>query len=217
MAIDNPPDLIPRKVLFGNPWRTMVTLSRDGTRLAFLAPVNGVMNVWVAPLDALDEAMPVTADTGRGIRFYIWTFHPNRILYIQDAGGDENWRLYSVDLDSLEARDLTPCEGAQARLEALSPRFPNEALVALNNREPHLHDIHRIDILTGESSLAQLNDMDAAEFVADQAFAVRLAMVAQPDGGMTIMRRSPCDDWTPMMAQWARHIRAGGDRHGRHV
>lgn len=61
-------ELIPRKTLFGNPERTAVTISHDGTRIAYLAPLDGVLNVRVAPLDAMADAAPVTRDQGRGIR-----------------------------------------------------------------------------------------------------------------------------------------------------
>lgn len=45
--------LIPRAALFGNPERANAQLSPDGTRIAFLAPVNGVLNVWVASIAAV--------------------------------------------------------------------------------------------------------------------------------------------------------------------
>ena len=68
--------LIPRKTLFGNPDKASLQLSPDGAHLAYLAPYDGVLNVWVAPRDNLDAAQPVTHDTGRGIRFYLWAYTP---------------------------------------------------------------------------------------------------------------------------------------------
>ena len=50
--------LIPRQVLFGNPDRTQVKISPDGRKIGYLAPVNGVLNVWVGPVDDLDAARP---------------------------------------------------------------------------------------------------------------------------------------------------------------
>ncbi|MCC7354931.1 MAG: S9 family peptidase, partial [Anaerolineae bacterium] len=90
--------LIPRRVLFGNPDRASVQISPDGAHLTWLAPLEGVLNVWVAPRDDLAAARPVTRDTGRGIRSYLWAYTNAHILYIQDKNGDENWRLYAVDL-----------------------------------------------------------------------------------------------------------------------
>ena len=195
MPQDAPSDLIPRKALFGNPSRERVTVSRDGVRIAYLAPLDGVMNVWVAPVDSPEDATPVTQDAVRGIRFYVWAYNPDFILYVQDTAGDENWRLYSVDLRSRVTTDLTPYEGVHAMLTGLSPLFPNEALVALNDRDARFHDLYRIDILTGESTPVQINDIGASGFVADDDFTVRLAGVTQPDGSWRTMSRSANDDW----------------------
>ena len=75
------PALIPRKILFGNPDRAMVHISPDGAHLSWLAPVDGVLNVWVAPRDDLTAARPVTRDAGRGIRFYGWSYTNQHIIY----------------------------------------------------------------------------------------------------------------------------------------
>ena len=120
MAYNDTP-LIPRTVLFGNPDRVSVQLSPDGSQIAYLAPRDGVLNVWVAPRDDLAAARPVTDDTGRGIRFYGWAYTNAHILYIQDKNGDENWRLYVVDLQGGGVRDLTPFEGVQARRKRSAP------------------------------------------------------------------------------------------------
>ena len=75
------PELIRRKALFGNPERTEVRMSHDGARISYLAPVDGVLNVWVAPVDAIEDARPVTQDTDRGIRMYSWTYNPGYLMY----------------------------------------------------------------------------------------------------------------------------------------
>ncbi|MCH8890919.1 MAG: D-alanyl-D-alanine carboxypeptidase [Myxococcales bacterium] len=83
-------------------------ISPDGEQLAYLAPVNGVLNVWVSPIDDPAAANPVTLDTGRGIRIYFWAYTSKHILYLQDDAGDENWRLYCVDLATRREKALTP-------------------------------------------------------------------------------------------------------------
>src|SRR5215475_893055 len=93
------PTLVPRSVLFGNPERAAVQISPDGKHLSWLAPVDGVLNVWVAPIDKLDAAKPITNDTTRPIRQYFWAFDNRHVLYIQDAGGDENFHLFRTSID----------------------------------------------------------------------------------------------------------------------
>lgn len=96
------PQLIPLEVLFGNPERLNPSLSPDASQLAWVAPLDGVLNIWVAPAQRaghadqgidFDAARAITHDTDRGIRTYMWARDGRHILYLRDAGGDENWRL----------------------------------------------------------------------------------------------------------------------------
>jgi dipeptidyl aminopeptidase/acylaminoacyl peptidase len=174
--------LIPRDVLFGNPDRASPHLSPDGKFLSFLAPVNGVLNVWVGPADNPKEAKPVTDDKKRGIRTHMWAYTNKHILYLQDADGDENWHVYSVDLQSKKTTDLTPLKKVQARIDTVSHKFPEEILVSLNDRDPTLHDVYRLNILTAERKLLQENK-GYAGFVADNDYNLRLALKFTPDGG----------------------------------
>ncbi|HET9927710.1 MAG TPA: hypothetical protein VFQ09_02790, partial [Rubrobacter sp.] len=103
--------LIPREVLFGNPEKMAPGLSPDGERLAYLAPKNGVLNVWVGPVGSPasgEDFEPVTDDRMRGIRVYFWAEDDTHIVYLQDEGGDENWRVHAVDASTKQDRDLTP-------------------------------------------------------------------------------------------------------------
>jgi dipeptidyl aminopeptidase/acylaminoacyl peptidase len=189
--------LIPRRLIFGNPEKTGPVLSDDGQQIAFRAPVNGVMNVWVAPVDKLEAARAVTDDTTRGIQQFLWASTSNHIIYLKDTGGDENWRVYSVDLTSGETRDLTPFDKVQAQIQGVSDKFPAEILVALNDRKPELHDVHRINILTGKRTLVQRNDGGYAAFLTDDDYNVRLVMRQRPDGGMDVLQRAANGSFAP--------------------
>src|SRR5689334_10929493 len=108
-------ELIPRRVLFGNPVKTSPQISPDGKRMAYIAPVNNVLNVWVKTIGK-DDDKPVTKDTDRGIRRYFWAEDNQHIMYLQDKGGNENWRLYAVNLQSGDIRDLTPYDEVQVQV-----------------------------------------------------------------------------------------------------
>ena len=188
-------DLIPRDVLFGNPERTLPRLSPDGTRLAWIAPHEGVLNVWVAPVRATAEeavdwsaARVVTDDRDRGIRMFSWAHDGRHLLYIQDNGGDENWRLHDVNLDTMLRRDLTPFEGVQARLIASNKKFPTEVLIGLNRENPQLHDVFRLDLLTGEMTL-EVKNPGFAGWLADDDLAVRAGFAPKPNGDLDLMVR----------------------------
>ncbi len=188
--------LIPRKVIFGNPEKAMASLSPDGASLSFLAPLDGVLNVWVSPANDPEAAKPVTADKVRGIRMHQWAYTNRHVLYLQDRGGDENWRLYCVDLTTGRELDLTPYEKVQARLQQLSPDFPDEVLVALNDRNEQVHDIYRISLTTGKRTLVEQNDAGFLEYITNRKFQVGLASAMTEDGGAAIYRRAQDGSWT---------------------
>jgi dipeptidyl aminopeptidase/acylaminoacyl peptidase len=204
-------DLIPRTVLFGNPERVSPSISPDGRRLAWIAPDDSVLNVWVAPMHGggdgsarrggidWDAAVAVTADRDRGVRVYTWAHDGRHILYLQDRGGDENWRLFDVDLPTMAHRDLTPYDDVQVQLIAVDKRFPTDVLVGINRDNPELHDVYRLDLVTGELQKV-LENPGFIGWVADAEMAVRAGVAPQPDGGFVLMVRDRRDqDWRPLL------------------
>ena len=197
-------DLIPRSVLFGNPERTSPRISHDGSQLGWIAPKDGVLNVWVAPIDESDgvdwaAARAVTDDTDRGIRMFGWAWDGRHLLYVQDAGGDENWRLYDVDLVTGERRDLTPFEKIHAQIIGSSKRRPTEVLVGMNADNPQLHDVYRLDLVTG-NLVKEIENPGYAGWLADEDLVVRCALAPLPDGSLDVLvRDSASADWRTLL------------------
>jgi len=181
-------ELIPREVLFGNPDKTSPEISPDGTKMAYLAPVNNVLNVWVGTVGG-DDYQPVTKDEDRGVRFYFWAQDNKHIMYIQDVGGNENWRLYATNLETRETRDLTPFEDVQVHIIDRDKHFPNELLIGLNKENPQVHDVYHLDLTSGELTLIAKNPGNIASWVTDAHFKVRGAVIALPDGGTELLVR----------------------------
>jgi dipeptidyl aminopeptidase/acylaminoacyl peptidase len=175
--------LIPREDLFGNPTRSAGRLSPDGRWLSWLAPKDGVMNVWLAPVDDPAAARAMTSATERPIRSYFWAPDSRSLLYIQDKGGDENFLLYGIDIASGKETTLTPFEDTRVQVVGTSENIRDRILVGLNNRDPRYHDVHMLDLNTGELTLVLQNDAYAG-FLADDNLDLRMALRPNAAGGM---------------------------------
>jgi dipeptidyl aminopeptidase/acylaminoacyl peptidase len=188
-------ELIAREALFGNPERALVQISPDGQYLSWIAPVDGVMNVWVAPAGDMGKARAVTDDDARGIRRYFWSYRPGTLLYLRDTGGDEDFHLYAVDVATGKARDLTPFEKTTADVVATSHAHPGSILVGMNDRDPKWHDLYRVDLATGERTLVEKNDDEIGNYLVDDDYAIRYATRSRPDGGTDILQPDGTGGW----------------------
>ena len=121
-VVETEAKLIPREVVFGNPEKAAPKLSPDGAQISYLAPVNDVLNVWVGTIGE-EDVRPVTKDTLRGIRRFFWAGDSKHIMYLQDDGGNEDWLLYSVDIETEVTKCLTPFEGVQIQIVDRNKNF----------------------------------------------------------------------------------------------
>jgi acylaminoacyl-peptidase len=181
--------LIPRKLLLGNPSRVQPKLSPDGRMLSWLAPAGGVMNIWVAPVEGLTSAAPVTQLGGRPIAWHGWSPDGRWLLFMKDQNGDENYNIYSADPATGEIRNLTPLPKVAAGLALLSRDLPGKILAGLNDRDPRWHDIWEIDLESGQRTLVHENKGRLGRIVCDRQGKPRLATRSSPEnGGEEILR-----------------------------
>jgi dipeptidyl aminopeptidase/acylaminoacyl peptidase len=193
--------LIPQAVLFGNAAHLRPVISPDGTRLFYLAPDDGVLNVWTAPIGRPQEARPLTRDRGRGIQTFA-ACHDNRTLcYRRDEDGDENWRLYLHDLQTGRERCVTPFTGVQARLLAHNRWHPDTMLIGLNKDRPALHDVYRLTLPDGELVPVAVNP-GYLSWLIDSELRIRGGTVTRPDGGLAVHLAAPGVAQTPSQAPW---------------
>ena len=186
-APEEPRALIERSAFFGNPERTQGRISPDGTYVSWLAPVDGVLNVHVAPADDPGAAKVVTSDTFRGIRNHFWAPNSQFVYFVQDNGGDENFHVYATDVETGKVKDLTPFEdGVRATIEGVSNVQPDKILVGVNARNPQLFDLYLVDVNTGDRTLVQENPGYAAWMV-DNTLTPRFGLVQTPGGGADVV------------------------------
>ncbi|HAV1568863.1 TPA: S9 family peptidase [Enterobacter hormaechei subsp. steigerwaltii] len=187
--------LIPRAHLFANPARAGISISPDGQWLAWLANDSGVMNIWAAPVNNMDAAQQLTFDQHRGISGFSWSYIPGLLLFSQDRDGDENWRLFSVDIASAQVQERVPVRpGARVSVFAISQQHRNEVLVTINERDPRYPDLYRLDLRSGALTLLEENP-GFAGYLTDNQYCVRLAIRNTSDGGREVLRRDSDGQW----------------------
>lgn len=174
--------LIPREVLFGNPDKIVVRMSEDGKYISYLAPLNGVLNIFIAPVSNPSDGRAITDDKERGIRSYTWAKNSNNIIYAMDNKGDENFRLHSIDINTLENKLLTPKDGVKAGILKTSKNFPDEILIQMNKIVLEYFDIYKINVKTGKEELVFENKEKYTSFTVDDDFKIRLAYKMLPNG-----------------------------------
>jgi dipeptidyl aminopeptidase/acylaminoacyl peptidase len=179
--------LIERAKLFGNPTRTGGKLSPDGRWISYIAPRDGVLNVWVAPIDRPDQAKPLTAEKTRPIRTTFWSPDSRQVMFVNDKGGDENFLLYGVDVASGTQKALTPFEKTRVEVIGTSNTIKDHILLGVNNRDPRWHDVYDLNLGTGQLTKVYQNDSYAG-FVADDQLKLRIAARSRPDGGTDYFR-----------------------------
>jgi dipeptidyl aminopeptidase/acylaminoacyl peptidase len=194
--------LIPRDLLLGNPERANPRISPDGKQLSWLAPdAKGILQVWVKPVAGADkDAVAVTKDDKRPVRVYEWAEDASHVLYWQDAGGDENFHLYAVELSTMNVRDLTPFQGVRASSWETRGKCPDVVLVSLNLRDRKAFDLYRVALKTGALELDTQNPGDVTRWVIDANCQVRGAEASLPDGGIELrVRDTPKTPWRSLV------------------
>jgi dipeptidyl aminopeptidase/acylaminoacyl peptidase len=188
------PSLIDREIFFGDPKVSGAQISPDGRFITFLRPFKNVRNIWIKQRSqTFDQARPLTADTLRPIGGYFWSRDSRYVLYAQDKGGDENFRIYEVDpaatgIPVPPAKDLTPLEKVRAAIYDVPRSTPNEIIIGLNDRDPALHDVYRLNLKTGERKLLWKNVENVAGWVTDLKGDLRLGIRQTSDGGTEILK-----------------------------
>ncbi len=179
-------NLIPKKVLFGNPEKSSPKISPDGTKLSYLSSYNGVLNVFVDDL-VNGSNQVITSDKERGISSYYWHFDSQHIFYIQDIKGDENWQLFRTNIQTKETVCLTPFEKVQVQLLDKCKDYPNDLIISMNKDNPELHDVYHLDVLSGELKKIEKNPGDITDWITDYDLNIKGALRSREDGGFDLL------------------------------
>jgi dipeptidyl aminopeptidase/acylaminoacyl peptidase len=167
------PRLIPMKDFFRNPESAVFDLSPDGSHLAFLKPWENRLNVHVQKIGK-EEVTRITSATERDIAGYIWA-NNNRIAYVQDTAGDENFRLFAVNIDGSDLKELTPFKKVRVGIIDELENDEEHMLISMNKRDPRLFDAYRININSGKMEMIAQNPGNIVGWDTDHDGNLRIA------------------------------------------
>ena len=194
---DSLPPLIPMRDFFRNPEKTGVSLSPDGTHLAWLQPWESRLNIHVQKIGS-PEIVRVTASTDRDIRRYFWK-GSSHVAYLRDQGGDENFRLYSVAVDGTGFKELTPFDKVRTQLVDDLEEHDTDVIIELNKRTPEVFDAYRINVVTGELTLVAENPGNITGWVTDWAGRIRVATTSDGVNTSLLYRPSETDPFQTVL------------------
>ncbi|RLD62923.1 MAG: S9 family peptidase [Bacteroidetes bacterium] len=166
---------VPLKDFFRNPEKSSFQISPDGKYYSFKAPYKKRMNIFVQEIGK-DSIIQLTKDTTRSISGYFWA-NNNRILYLRDTGGDENYKLYGVNIDGSNLICLTDFDGVRTQIIDDLEDIPDEVIIGLNKRNPQIFDPYRLNIVTGEMKMIAENPGNIMGWMTDHAGKLRVAFV----------------------------------------
>ena len=165
--------LIPMRDFFRNPEKSNYRLSPDGDYISFLAPWEKRMNVHVQKIGG-GEVVRVTSSKERDIFIYGWA-NNSRLYYYLDEGGDENFRLFAVDRDGGNPKNLTPFEEVKVQMVDDLENDDQHMIIAHNQRDKRLFDAYRLNIETGEMKRVVENPGNYSDYVTDHDGKLRVA------------------------------------------
>lgn len=190
------PPLIDRELFFGNPEITGAELSPDGKYIAFIKPLNDVRNVWVKlAAESFDKARPVTDEAKRPISSFFWSRDSQKILFVKDNDGDENFNVYAVNPSATVAEgkkvpashNLSNAKDVRTMIYSVPRSEPDFIYVGLNERDKTWHDLYKIRISTGEKTLLRENKDRISGWYFDNKDRLRLATRSPENGDTEIL------------------------------
>ncbi len=190
--------MLPLKRLMAPSSYVVPQISPDGLLVSWIAPLDGVPNLYVAEVSDLASARAVTHFTDAGVRatdvsgqvMYRWHFDSKHIIYPKDYEGDENWDIHIVNVETAEDRNLTPLPDKTINIIAHGRKRPDEVLITIANFGKYNPEVHLLNLVSGEMTLVQAND-GSLGYVADNDLNIRLSLSFNATGGIDFFRFGP--------------------------
>jgi len=189
--------IIPLEDFFKNPEKTSYRISPDGKYFSYLAPYESRLNIFIQEI-GIDSAIRITSETDRDIAGYFWA-NNERILFLKDKGGDENFMLFGVNIDGSNFKELTAFDGVRTQIIDDLEDIPNEVIVGLNKRIPQIFDPYRLNIETGELTMLAENPGNIQGWVTDHDGKLRVAITTDGVNNSILYRETENDEFKSVL------------------
>ncbi len=187
---------IPLKDFFRNPQKLAYQISDNGEFVSFLAPVERRMNIFTTKLGK-SEARQITFEKDRDIQAYFWG-NDEHILFLKDNNGDENFKLYSVNIKTTEQICLTPFENVTTQIIDELDNIDNAILIGLNKRNKQIFDVYKLNIETGEIELVFENPGNISSYITDHLGLVRVLIATDGVSNTFFYRKNETEEFKPV-------------------
>lgn len=191
--------LIPVEDLFRSPEVSELALSESGHMVAYLAPYNNRLNVYVQSTANLsDPPQRITSYEDDQVIDIFW-IGDDRVGFLRDRGGDENYHVYSVKTDGSDVRDLTPFEGSTINSIIVPENDNSYIIVGSNRRDSSIFDAYRIDVATGDTTMIFRNPGNIASWTANAQGELLLFTTTDGVNVSLLYRKTPQDSLTTVV------------------
>ncbi|MBR9861540.1 S9 family peptidase [bacterium] len=184
--------LIDLQDFFKNPEKSSYNISPNGEYFAYMAPYEKRMNIHVQKVGDSTVQL-ITKETDRDIAGYFWATD-NRIIYLKDDAGDENFALYGVNRDGKELKKLTK-DGVKVQIIDDLEEIPEFMIIGTNERNEQIFDAYRLNINTGASEMIAQNPGNIGSWMTDHDGKLRLAITTDGVNSSILYRETEADEF----------------------
>ncbi len=190
-------EIVPLETFFKDPDKGQYRISPDGEKVIFTGPYMGRKNVFIQTLGDT-SATPITAETERSIYNAFWESN-DRIIYVKDQGGDENYHIVSVKPDGSGLQDHTPFEKVRSEVLDILEDRPEELLITSNKRNPQIFDVYLLNTLTNEMTMVAENPGNITGWITDHDGNIRAAVTSDGVNQSLLFRESDKDKFSTVI------------------
>lgn len=184
--------IIPVEDFFRNPEKTAYKISPDGDYYAYLGPHNNRLNIYVQEIGS-DHCSLITEESNRDIAGYFWVTN-ERLIYLKDDGGDENFALYSVHRDGGEVKRLTK-QGVKTQIIDELEDQPDLMIIGSNERNAQIFDPYLLNVVTGEQRMLAENPGNISGWLTDHSGKIRIAVTTDGVNTSILYRETENDEF----------------------